>query len=172
MPIAMRLLRLTPVEAVIEFAGPGEIRGRLTGPRCAYTTTIEVAYHVRDNRVIIPEPSWWDPESPFLYRGPVALWRGAKRLEQENAQIGLRHIVRTGDRIIHNGRRLELNRRRIDAVDEVALGRAREAGVNAVEVPAMLAEAVCDIADRIGLFVISDGPTAIDVLRHPSAITS
>ncbi len=173
MPIQLRLLRLTPVEAEIEFsstAGPAEIRGRLMGPTCAVTTTIEVAYHIRNNRVIIPEPAWWDPQSPFLYRGPVGLWRDGEKLETSLVQIGLRHTTIAGEQIIHNGRPAELKSQRIDTVDEAALRTARDAGFNAVEVPVALAVQACAIADRIGLFVIPDGPTDIDPLLHPSAI--
>src|SRR5262245_11376218 len=63
-----------------------ELRGRLMGPRCLYASTVEVAYPLRPfhdmpdgleglaRRVIIPEASFWDPISPFLYQGPLELW--------------------------------------------------------------------------------------------------
>jgi hypothetical protein len=170
----MRLLRLTPVEAEIAFTSSGdtaEIRGRLMGPTCAVTTTIEVAYHIRDNRVIIPEPAWWDPQSPFLYHGPAEVWHGGERLESTRVQIGLRHSTGVGESFVHNGRPVELKRTRIEAADEAEMRAAREAGFNAVEVSAGLADQACAIADRIGLFVIPDGPTDIDPLLHPSVIT-
>src|SRR5919204_1388628 len=65
-----------------------EVIGRLVGPRCRYATTVEVAYPFRPfprpveglpgltRRVVIPEPSFWEPASPFLYQGPVELWEG------------------------------------------------------------------------------------------------
>jgi hypothetical protein len=173
MPIHLRLLRLTPFEAEIEITAPGaavEFRGRLMGPTCAVTTTIEVAYRVRNNRLIIPEPAWWDPQSPFLYHGPIELWRAGENSEAARIQIGLRHTAVVGDRIVHNGRPVELNSKPIETVDESTLRAARNAGLNAVEVPASLAEKACAIADRIGLFVIPAGPAAIDPLLHPSAI--
>ena len=173
MPIHVRLLRLTPVDAEIEFmspGGPAEIRGRLMGPTCAVTTTIEVAYHLRGNRVIIPEPGWWDPQSPFLYHGPVELWQGGEKLETGRIRIGLRHTTWAGDQLVHNGRPVELKSQPIGSAEEAVLHAARNAGFNAVEVPAALAEEACAIADRIGLFVIPDGPTTIDPLRHPSVI--
>jgi hypothetical protein len=174
MPIQLRLLRLTPVEAEIEFTssgGPAEFRGRLMGPTCAVTTTIEVAYHIRGNRIIIPEPAWWDPQSPFLYRGPVELWQEYGRLETARVQIGLRHTTVSGDHIIHNGRPVELKSKQVETVDEATLRAVRNAGFNAVEVPVTLADQASAIADRIGLFVIPDGPMEIDPLLHPSAIT-
>ena len=64
-----------------------EIRGRLVGPTCPYSSTIEVAYPLRPfpklpeslapltRRVVIPEPSMWDPVAPFLYQGAIELWQ-------------------------------------------------------------------------------------------------
>jgi hypothetical protein len=174
MPIHMRLLRLTPVEAEIELSstiGQAEIRGRLMGPTCEVTTTIEVAYRIRDSRVIIPEPAWWDPESPFLYGGPVELWQDGKRLEMARVQVGLRYTAGAGKDFVHNGRPVELKSERIESVNLPEMRAIKTAGFNAVEVPAALVEEACAIADRIGLFVLPDGPTNIDPLLHPSVIT-
>src|SRR5207249_10692960 len=81
---------LNPAEAElwlnVLLAGPTtrlELRGRLMGPRCRFASTVEVAYPLRPRsgptgrddlrglRVLIPEPSYWDPESPFLYEGTL-----------------------------------------------------------------------------------------------------
>src|SRR6266852_5537993 len=72
-----------------------EIRGRLTGPRCAYSSTVEIAYPIHmihheygkeddphiSNRVTIPEPCIWEPETPFLYQGMIELWQSGKQIE-------------------------------------------------------------------------------------------
>jgi beta-galactosidase/beta-glucuronidase len=173
MSVQLRLLRLTPVEAVIECDAPAgaEVRGRLAGPTCVYATTVEVAHHVCGNRIIIPEPAWWDPQSPFLYRGLLTVCRDGVELEHEQVQIGLRHTIRADRGLVHNGRRIELTSQRILAADEADLLRLRNDGFNAVDVPTATAEQACEIADRIGLFVVADA-AAIDPLRHPSAITS
>jgi hypothetical protein len=171
MAVQLRFLKLTPVEAIIECVPPAgaDVRGRLAGPNCLYSTTIEVAHHVRGNRIIIPEPAWWDPQSPFLYRGPLEVWQDGVRRDSEQTRIGLRHTVRSGGTIVHNGRPVESKPSRIAAADEAELRRLKAAGINTVESPAAIAEQVCEIADRIGLFVVSDA--GIDPLRHPSAIT-
>src|SRR5262245_53340852 len=85
---------LSPVEAELLIVGDAayltretELVGRFTGPTCAYATTIEVAYPLRRlpqpvpdlplaRRVVIPEPSQWDPVSPFLYHSTIELWQG------------------------------------------------------------------------------------------------
>src|SRR5258708_30160011 len=91
------ILRLTPTEAVCLFGvypervtNRTEVRGRLTGPRCPYATTVEVAYPLRESsreyekygiphismRAIIPEPNLCDPASPFCYQCTLELWDG------------------------------------------------------------------------------------------------
>src|SRR5437868_6798803 len=61
-----------------------QILGNMIGPQCKYANTIEIPYALREIargddqvelRVTIPEPAWWDPQSPFLYRGLVQLWQ-------------------------------------------------------------------------------------------------
>src|SRR5262245_52982530 len=80
-----------------------QLRGRLMGPRCAFASTVEVAYHLRPAaeqaggvdlraRVVIPEPSLWDPQSPFLYSGPIELWDQGGRLDVVQVRHGLRQF--------------------------------------------------------------------------------
>src|SRR5437773_1558388 len=89
--------RLDPVETelhihvkVDEITPGTEIRGRLMGPRCVYASTVEVAYRMNEMergdhlvlRVIIPEPCWWHPQTPFLYQGPLELWEDGALCER------------------------------------------------------------------------------------------
>src|SRR4051812_43711206 len=88
---------LVPAEAVVHLtvvpdrldAGT-RAAGRLMGPRCAFASTVEVAYHFRPwtvptsepaltFRAVIPEASFWEPETPFLYAGPLELWQDGTR---------------------------------------------------------------------------------------------
>jgi hypothetical protein len=76
-----------------------EISGRLVGPRCAVSSTVEIAYPMREVertpshvvlRVVIPEANWWEPETPFLYEGPVELWQDGKFCERREISHGIR----------------------------------------------------------------------------------
>ena len=79
-----------------------EVRGRLVGPRCRGVTTIEVAYPLRpfarqpdgvpplSRRVVIPEPSLWEPEQPYLYRAVVELWEDGRLCDRAEFDYGLR----------------------------------------------------------------------------------
>ncbi len=98
--IDVRTHRLSPTEAEIWVVVTGqrttpatEIRGRFIGPKCAVSSTIEVAYPVRPfprkppgllepcGRVVIPEPSLWEPECPFVYDGVIELWQDGERCD-------------------------------------------------------------------------------------------
>jgi hypothetical protein len=79
-----------------------EVRGRLVGPRCPGASTIEVAYPLRpfprppqgvpplSRRVIVPEPSLWEPGQPFVYRAVVELWEDGQRCDVAEFDYGLR----------------------------------------------------------------------------------
>jgi hypothetical protein len=104
---------LNPAQAVVRICvyperliSQTDVRGRLVGPRCPYATTVEVAYALRPvsrqyesqgdpciiTRAIIPDPCLWDPQSPFLYEGPVELWEKGQRCDQVEISHGLRTI--------------------------------------------------------------------------------
>jgi beta-galactosidase/beta-glucuronidase len=93
--------RVDPVQADIEvtvypqsMSESTEIRGRLVGPTCVKTSTVEVAYPLRETareaesslislRAIVPEPCRWDQESPFLYRVILELWEDGTLCDQK-----------------------------------------------------------------------------------------
>jgi hypothetical protein len=84
---------------VADITSTTEIRGRLVGPRCEYSTTVEIAYPMREVerspnhvvvRVVIPEANWWEPETPFLYEGPVELWQDGKLCDRRDVSHAIR----------------------------------------------------------------------------------
>jgi hypothetical protein len=101
--------RLSPAEAEVwvlvepdTVTPTTEIRGRLTGPRRPGATTVEVAYPLRPfarppegvppltQRVVIPDPSLWEPKRPFLYHVIVELWQDGQCCDQTEFDCGLR----------------------------------------------------------------------------------
>jgi hypothetical protein len=180
--IRKHLVRLTQAEAEIRFlvstsAGGADlhIRGRLMGPRCPYSSTIEVAYPLKEIersvnptggtsillRTVIPDPSMWDPQSPFLYSGPLGIWQADQALEQNTVQIGFVGwgLGTRGLRV--NGKFLNLQAAAIDELDVSSCGRLREKGVNCLVVDvAQVSGSVWDLADRYGFFVFGRLRTA------------
>jgi hypothetical protein len=157
-----------------------DVRGRLMGPRCAYASTVEVAYPLRPltpnpspplrgrgeeeralphdavtRQVVIPEPSFWEPESPFLYEGVVELWQDGTRCDQRTIRHGLRLLTLGSRGLRLNGRPLRLRGCQPPGVCDVRDLRSR--GCNIVVAEA--AEGLCDAADRLGLFVLAPATT-------------
>jgi hypothetical protein len=189
---------LTPASAEVrvlvrtEFRTPAtEIRGRLMGPRCLFASTVEVAYPLRALptpapsaggefvlRVIIPEASLWDPQSPFLYAGPVELWEGDRRCDVARVTHGLRLLRCRPTGFFLNGRSFAVRGMEVSAAcsDDDGL-RLRHAGYNLLIAP--VAEATVplwDLGDRLGFLVVgrlgADDPAALDrvaeLRRHAS----
>lgn len=94
-------------------SAPAQIQGRLLGPKCPFSTTIELAYPLQileataqpvcdptDPDVLIeqqwllqaliPEPSLWEPQTPFVYEGPVEVWSTGTMLAREIITLGLK----------------------------------------------------------------------------------
>jgi hypothetical protein len=160
-----------------------ELRGRLTGPRCPYATTVEVAYPLRplpqpqENllaaRVIIPEASLWEPESPFLYQGAVELWQDGQCCERVALSHGLRslHLGPAGLRV--NGRLLTLHGRSLSTCNDDEALALRRAGVNLLVVPVADGTLpVWDVADRLGFLVLGRVSAPEVVLAHLTAHAS
>jgi hypothetical protein len=80
-----------------------ELRGRLVGPHCPGTSTVEVPYPFRPParaaggppgtltvRVVIPEPNLWTAAMPFVYEGPLELWQDNTRCDVEIVTVALK----------------------------------------------------------------------------------
>lgn len=184
--VTIRPTRLTPTEAVLAvelhttmLTPTMELRGRLMGPNCLYSTTIEVAHPIRmtekksghpatiRGKLVIPEPAWWDPQSPFLYHGPIEFWEHEHKIDETRVRIGLCHAKWQGEQLIWNGKPLALQTQTLSECDEPALRSLRERGFNGVILPPVLAKAAYPVADRIGLLIFS-GDANVSCL-HPSA---
>jgi hypothetical protein len=182
------------VRARVDAPGPGlDLRGRLMGPRCRYADTVEVAYPLRPlvrpgdanpapdelvRRVVIPEASLWEPESPFLYEGPVELWQEGARCQSQTVRHGLCQ-VQLGPRGLRvNSRPLVLRGVRLPspAVSEGDLLALRARGFNLLVVSVSTASpSLWDLADDLGFFVLGevepDGEAAVEGLaRHVSTL--
>ena len=195
--IVVRDHRLDPAEAEIWITVVPEkvtpttrVSGRLMGPRCPYSATVEVAYPLRPwkrdeeadsksltMRVIIPEASLWEPESPFLYQGPVELWQDEQLCERVQLSHGLR-VITLGPRGIRvNGRQIMLEGVQGDRFSEDDLVRLHQAGCNLLLV-SVTARTVplWEAADRLGFLMLArivDRETwglAGTLRQHPSCL--
>jgi hypothetical protein len=167
--------RLDPTEAYLwicvspeRLTSVTQVRGRLVGPRCPYASTVEVAYPLREQsreyestgsphlslRVVIPEASFWDPESPFLYQGPVELWQGNQLCEQVQVSHGLRALGLGPQGLRCNGRPLLLRGVARGTWSEAEARSLHQAGCNTLLAPAGADPALWDVGDRFGFLVL------------------
>jgi hypothetical protein len=178
---------LSPVEAeILVFAETQsvtpqtEIRGRIAGPTCPYSTTIEVAYPLRRlpqalpgmplaRRIVIPEPSFWDPTSPFLYRGAIELWEGEDLHEKISVRYGLRSAVLRSDGLRWNGQRLRLLVSPHEDVQPRDVASLREHGYNAAFLdwpdPALV-----EAAETLGLILLARPASPADETVESAAL--
>jgi hypothetical protein len=182
-------MRLDPVEAEVwvsaspeQLTSTTQLRGRLVGPRCPYTTTVEVAYAFREHsrqyesegaprlllRVVIPEPSLWDPQTPFLYEGALELWQSGQLCQQVQVKHGLRTLQLGARGLEVNGKSLPIcGIRRSKCTDQQAR-LLHEKGFNTVLPAAVEDESFWDVADRWGFLVIHGIADSEDLKRVSS----
>lgn len=165
-----------------------EIKGRLMGPRSPYAGTVEIAYPYREVarsdhillRVLIPEPSWWEPKTPLLYEGPLELWQDGERCEQIRLRHGVRTVQLTDAGLRVNGKPCLLQGVCAETFTEEHARRWHDDGVNLVLAPARDESMdLWTITDRFGLFVLGrvEQPHqwprwALASQRHPSFLGS
>lgn len=161
------------------------LRGRLMGPRCVYATTVEVAYPLRpfvrqpdefpalSRRVVIPEASLWEPESPFLYQGPVELWDDGLLCDQVSVSHGLRLLQLGGRGLRLNGRSFVLRGKTVAALTPEAARSLRQEGYNTLVAPVTPeTSGLWAGADRLGFLVLglieseSSFPQAAELSGH------
>jgi hypothetical protein len=161
-----------------------ELRGRLTGPWCRYASTVEVAYPLQpfprppvglegySRRVLIPEPSVWEPQTPFLYRGPVELWDKVERGDSVTVTHGLRS-VQLGPRGLRlNGKPLVVRGLARAPVGEEDALPLRAAGTNLL-LASVAARELWGLADRLGFLMLGQvTEQALGNLVFPAAVHS
>jgi len=136
------------VAVATQYATPTtEVRGRLIGPHCRYSTTVEVAYPLRNVfgrpamlgsfprghillRAVIPEPSVWEPECPFVYDVLIELWQDGERCDQSQVRHALRRMQLKRQGLLLNGRPFALRGLQRNACSDEDAHRFRQRGCN------------------------------------------
>jgi hypothetical protein len=190
--------RLVPVEVELGitvipeyYDAATRITGRLVGPRCRYSSTVEVAYplgevHRNDAedgpriflRLVIPEASFWEPATPFLYRGPVELWQGNNCCDAVTICRGFRFVSLGKQGLRVNGKLLPFQGAFRDELSQPAAEELRKAGTNVliVSLSSATAPAVWNLADEMGFLVlgrisaVGECNLAWSLQDHPSTL--
>jgi beta-galactosidase/beta-glucuronidase len=156
-----------------------QIKGRLMGPRNVYASTVEVAYPMREvergtkivMRVVIPEPSWWEPKTPFLYEGPLELWQDGQICARSrichricNLQNGEDGWRLNGQPFVPRGKAVEL------PFDETRARQWHDDGINSlrtgVDTP-QSETALWALADRFGFLMMDEDGVTLQARPQP-----
>jgi hypothetical protein len=99
----------------VEKTTPGtEVRGRIVGPRSLFSETVKVVSPLRSvkhkeegqpaliARTAFPNPRFWDPHAPFLYRVVVELWQDGHRCDVSAFDLGFRSVEMGSSNIFVN----------------------------------------------------------------------
>jgi hypothetical protein len=167
----MEIRTLNPAEADVRFHVAVDrhddrlsVKGRLVGPRCAYASTVEVAYPFRDalpgepnrlsTRAIIPEPNLWEPACPFLYEATLELFEDGSRIDVSTMTVGLRSVAVSGTSFVLNGKRFRPKTKAMAHPTETDLAQARKQ-FNTVVLPVSEdASPLWHACDQVGMGVL------------------
>jgi len=149
------------------------LRGTLTGPSCQYSDTLPATSQFVDRgpggpplaEAIVPEPSFWTPEMPHLYRAVVELHRAGKIVAQVERLCGFRPLGAAQSRIRLDGKNWVL---RGVANDEEQVGELAEwHNTNTVVVVKRPSDLLCEAASRLGVLVVAelDDPDPVELRR-------
>jgi hypothetical protein len=159
----------TPIGDSADFAALEglKITGRVEGPKCRYSHTLPARIPVRhrgartsDGRAelvgeaIVPDPNFWTPELPFLYRATVEVRRGEEVVATYEQDFGIRPLGVIGKRLVFCGKTwVPRGVRRSVVVGEAPLALWREtATVMVVDDPD---EELCKEASEIGVVLFA-----------------
>lgn len=161
------------IYARLSVANTGHLRlqGRVTGPVCHYSHTLSASVALVDRgpgpallaEAILPDPCFWTPELPMLYRVDVELTEGGRIIAATQRTLGIRPLGVAGRRLVFEARAWVLRGVCRTLVPDAALEEWRAAGAALfADDPddALLAE-----ASRLGILVVAKVSAPQDASR-------
>jgi hypothetical protein len=146
-----------------------EITGHLVGPSCDFAHTlparIPFVQHCSDDRLlaeaIIPDPCFWTPELPFLYRAELKLRAGGGPSIKINQTVGIRRLGIRGKSLFFEGKRFVLRGGHRDVeISSLTSELERHAPLARESWTAFVVRSpddrLCDFASRRGILLVAD----------------
>jgi hypothetical protein len=146
---------------VPDAAGSLRLAGRLVGPTCAHAATLQAAYAFVDRgpgtprlaEAVVPEPCFWTPEMPHVYRAEIELREGGRELARVARPFGIRPLGAAGQKLVYTGKGWVLRAVSLDELTNVDLSQFRDADT------AMFIrnpdDALCEAASRSGVLLVA-----------------
>lgn len=149
------------------------LSGRLIGPTCAYADTLPATARFVDRgpggpplaETIVPEPSFWTPDMPHLYRAELELHEGGHVLATAERVFGFRPLGAAGGLLRLDGKNWVL---RGVAVEEEQVGDlAPWHETSTAVVVQRPSDLLCEAASRLGVLVVAelDEPDLAEIRR-------
>jgi len=145
-----------------------EIAGNLIGPSCDFAHTLPARIPFVQRRsdarllaeAVIPDPCFWVPELPFLYRAELELRAGGAPAATINQFVGIRRLGIRGKSLFFDGKRFVL--RGIHREFEISNLKSKEPDSTFARESwtALVVQSpdddVCDFASRRGILLVAD----------------
>jgi hypothetical protein len=142
-----------------------KLAGRVVGPQCAYASTLSATIRMNPKRpqieadtdllaeAIVPDPCFWSPELPFLYRVEVELRQGAELLASAAHALGIRPLGARGRKLMLEGKPWVVRGVEQSALPPAELSQWRAADTAmVVEAPS---DELCAKASRLGAWLLA-----------------
>lgn len=139
-----------------------ELAGTLIGPTCLYAATLPLTARFVDRgpggpplaEVVVPEPCYWTPAMPQLYRAELQLSRNGQVLAEYQHVFGFRPLGTSGARLRLDGKNWVLRGVRRHNVTEDELRELHEdATCLVIGSPS---DEVCAAASTLGVLIVAE----------------
>ncbi len=168
----------TPAEMHVAVRLPAElardgwaIRGQVVGPTCCYSRTLLARIPLFERNqaddllslAIVPDPCFWTPAMPFLYRVEVTLVQDGVELPTLTREIGVRPLTTRGRSLLLEGKSWVLRGARSSSVATYAPGIWHESDMAQwIRSPS---DEQCRVASRIGMLLAVEIPASVPTLE-------
>lgn len=142
-----------------------KLAGRVVGPQCAYASTLSATIRMNPKRpqteagadllaeAIVPDPCFWSPELPFLYRVEVELRQGPELLASTAHALGIRPLGARGRKLLLEGKPWVIRGAEQSALPPAELSQWRAIDTAlVVEAPS---DELCAEASRLGAWLLA-----------------
>ena len=134
----------------------------MTGPYCEYAQTLPATIPLVDlgpgpsllAQAVVPDPCFWTPELPFLYRARIELRSDGDVLDVVERPLGIRPLGSRGRRFYYEGRPWVLRGVHQPSASTSDLGEFREASAALfVDDPD---DDLCTLASQVGVLIVAN----------------
>jgi hypothetical protein len=147
-----------------EVAAGCRLVGRIVGPGCAFSQTLPARMPMMDRsagntlllEAVVPDPCFWTPELPFLYRAQIELRRGGETIAKCERTIGVRRFGVRDRWLNFEGKRFVLRGVRRKANDRMQNEAAFCHETWTAMVVSNPDDEFCEFASRNGMLLIAE----------------